>query len=94
MAGADPDKPSDLLPKVPRATPHRPPSDQKAANASSQSTETADSLAGIPVTIGEYHIVRELGRGGMAVVYEAEQQTPRRTSKQGRKAFWTQSRSE
>ncbi|MEM7229085.1 MAG: serine/threonine-protein kinase [Planctomycetota bacterium] len=33
----------------------------------------------MPTTIGEYRIVRRIGVGGMAVVYEAEQATPRRT---------------
>jgi serine/threonine protein kinase/WD40 repeat protein len=31
-----------------------------------------------PVTIGKYRVIREIGRGGMGVVYECEQDQPRR----------------
>lgn len=33
----------------------------------------------LPAVIGSYRVIRRIGEGGMGIVYEAEQQTPRRT---------------
>lgn len=32
----------------------------------------------IPDTIGEFRVIREIGRGGMGIVYEAQQHIPSR----------------
>ena len=40
-----------------------------------QAVRLTDSL---PQVLGDFHIVREIGRGGMGIVYEAEQQSLRR----------------
>ena len=44
---------------------------------SSKSINTSQP-AGLPERIGDFKIIREIGRGGMGIVYEAEQQSLRR----------------
>src|SRR5690349_15406066 len=43
-----------------------------------RAADAKDSLGGTPARLGEFVILREIGRGGMGVVYEAEQTTLRR----------------
>jgi len=49
------------------------PASEEGAEAASDPTRLAGTY------IGSYKVVREIGRGGMGVIYEAEQQQPRRS---------------
>lgn len=46
--------------------------------AASDSSATLDHATETPRVLGDYRVVREIGRGGMGVVYEAEEQSLRR----------------
>ena len=52
------------------------PGDDSAGNAGADAGPLAGGASGL--AIGAYTVVREIGRGGMGVVYEAEQNRPRR----------------
>jgi serine/threonine protein kinase/Flp pilus assembly protein TadD len=52
---------------------------ESAAPGSSAFGALPSSPTSLPESIGHYRIVRQIGQGGMGVVFEAEQEHPRRT---------------
>ncbi len=53
--------------------------DQESGTDQDGAEISSDLVGRTPDRIGHYTIIREIGRGGMGIVYEAEQQDPRRT---------------